>query len=44
MLRQRDSIKDIAINWVIMLLIILPLASVSMGAFFWVSFKILGAI
>jgi len=44
MLRQRNSIKDIVVNWVVMLLVILPLAAVSSLGFFWVSFKILGAI
>ena len=44
MLRQRNSIKDIAINWVIMLLVICPLTVLGMLGFFWGSLKILGAI
>ena len=30
MLRERNSIKDVIINWVIMLLIILPVASIGL--------------
>ena len=44
MLRNRESIKDIVINWIIMLLIIAPLVTASSLGFFWVSFKLLGAI
>ena len=44
MLRDRETISDIIINWFIMLLIICPLVSVSMLGIFWIIFKILGAV
>tara|TARA_B100000029_G_C17042174_1_gene766352 strand:+ start:246 stop:380 length:135 start_codon:yes stop_codon:yes gene_type:complete len=44
MLRKRNSWKDIAINWVVMLLVICPLGVLGMLGFIWGSFKLLGAI
>ena len=44
MLRNRESFKDVIINWIIMLLIIAPLLVVASIGFFWVSLKLLGAI
>jgi len=44
MLRKKESISDVVVNWLIMLLIILPLISVSMIGFFWICFKIFGAV
>lgn len=35
MLRERDSIKDIVINWIIMILIIAPLMALNMLGLFW---------
>tara|TARA_Y100000310_G_C19984138_1_gene491173 strand:+ start:83 stop:217 length:135 start_codon:yes stop_codon:yes gene_type:complete len=44
MLRQRDSIKDIIINWIIMILIILPVASIGLVYGFASVLWVLGAI
>jgi hypothetical protein len=44
LLRENNGIKDVMINWLIMLMILCPLGAVGMLGFFWISFKILGAI
>ena len=35
MLRKKDSMKDVVINWIIMILIIAPLMALNMLGFFW---------
>ena len=43
-LRDNNGIKDVMINWLIMLMIFCPLGAVGMLGYFWISLKILGAI
>ncbi len=42
MLRERNNWIDAACNWAILIGIIIPLAAVAMGAFFALTFQILG--
>ena len=44
MLRENNGWKDVVVNWITMILIICPIGAISMLGFFWISFKILGAI
>jgi len=42
MLRERNSWKDVAVNWVMLLTIIMPLAGMSMVGVTWFIFWALG--
>ncbi len=44
MLREKESVSDIVINWIIMLLIICPLFSGIAWFCFWICFKLFGAV
>tara|TARA_B100000029_G_scaffold461020_1_gene492480 strand:- start:314 stop:448 length:135 start_codon:yes stop_codon:yes gene_type:complete len=44
MLRERNSIKDVIINWVIMLVVISPMAVLGMLGYLYGMLWLLGAI
>jgi hypothetical protein len=44
LLRENNGWKDVAINWVVMITILMPMGAFGMLGFLWISLKILGAI
>ena len=44
LLRENNGWKDVAINWVVMITILMPLGAFGMLGYLWISLKILGAI